>query len=84
MPSQIDGQIGPLAGGEVPHGGALVALSFMDHHQALVTGNGRPARCPQRHARVGLLRHHSSGAGIDHAKRWMDEIAVLGVLETQQ
>ena len=57
---QVERQVGPALGREVPDGGSLLAVAFVHHHQSLVARDRRPADGVQGHARVDALRDRSA------------------------
>ena len=69
---------------EVPDRRPRVAVAFVVARETLVAGNGRPAASGQRHPLVELLADGRARARVDHAERWMDEVAVLRMLEAEQ
>ncbi len=81
---EVELEVGPLSGREIPHRRPLVSLALVVERQSRLARNGRPALRVQRHARVHLLAHGRSCPRIDDAKGGMDEVAVLGVLETEE
>ena len=69
---------------EVPDCWSRVTVAFVLARETLVAGNGRPAASSQRHPSIELLSDDRTRARVDNAERWMDEVAVLGMLEAKQ
>ena len=64
--------------------GPRVAVALVVARETLIAGHGRPAASGERHPLVELLADRFARARVDDAERWVDEVAVLGVLEAEQ
>ncbi len=82
--TEVDREVHPVAGEEVPDPRPLVAIALVGERQTGVAGDGRPAPRSERQLFVAKIADRLAGAGIEHTQRGVDEIAVLGVLETEK
>ena len=81
---QSDIEVRALAGREVPDAGAIVALPLVREREPCVTGDRRPALRVERQPLVEEVSDDRAGPRIDDPQRRMDQVAVLGVLVTEQ
>ena len=82
-PVELQAQVGPFSGPEIPDGRSFVALPLVHDGQAGVAGDGRPAPRRERHPFVHLFTEDGPGPRVDDSKCGVDEVAVLAVFEAQ-
>ena len=73
-----------LLGGQIPHGGAHLAGGLLDDGQPRVSRDRGPAAGLQGLAGVVQLCEHGARPRVDDAQRGVDQVAVFGMLQTEQ
>ncbi len=81
---EVDLEVAPLAGREIPDPRPLIASTLVLERQPRIALHWRPALREQGHPFVELVADGVSRARVDHLERGVDQVAVLGVLEAKQ